>query len=154
MVKQALRVSDAKCIRALAIGLMLHLGAATAGISHDSFAILQGDAVRGESIVTSRQLGLCLLCHSAPGSDPRVQGNLAPNLAGAGSRWSAAQLRERIANARAINPESIMPILRQHKRTQPGGASLGGPALAERTTNRGCGGLPGNPAGINQRCYP
>jgi len=109
MVKQALRVSDAKCIRALAVGLMLHLGAATAGVSRDSFAIPQGDAVRGESIVTSRQVGLCLLCHSAPGTDPRVQGNLAPNLAGAGSRWSTAQLRERIANARAINAESIMP---------------------------------------------
>jgi len=109
MVKQALRVSDAKCILALAVGLMLHLGAATAGVSRDSLAIPHGDAVRGESIVTSRQLGLCLLCHSAPAGDPRVQGNLAPNLAGAGSRWSKAQLRERIANARAINPESIMP---------------------------------------------
>ena len=109
MVKQALRVSDAKCIRALAVGLMLHLGAATAGVSRDSLAIPHGDAVRGESIVTSRQLGLCLLCHSARAGDPRVQGNLAPNLAGAGSRWSKAQLRERIANARAINPESIMP---------------------------------------------
>ena len=109
MAKQALRVSDAKCILALAVGLMLHLGAATAGVSRDSFVIPQGDAVRGESIVTSRQLGLCLLCHSAPAGDPRVQGNLAPNLAGAGSRWSKAQLRERIANARAINPESIMP---------------------------------------------
>lgn len=109
MAKQALRVSDAKCILALAVGLMLHLGAATAGVSRDSLAIPHGDAVRGESIVTSRQVGLCLLCHSAPGTDPRVQGNLAPNLAGAGSRWSKAQLRERIANARAINPESIMP---------------------------------------------
>lgn len=109
MAKQALRVSDAKCILALAVGLMLHLGAATAGVSRDSLAIPHGDAVRGESIVTSRQLGLCLLCHSAPAGDPRVQGNLAPNLAGAGSRWSKAQLRERIANARAINPESIMP---------------------------------------------
>ena len=109
MAKQALRVSDAKCILALAVGLMLHLGAATAGVCRDSLAIPHGDAVRGESIVTSRQLGLCLLCHSAPAGDPRVQGNLAPNLAGAGSRWSKAQLRERIANARAINPESIMP---------------------------------------------
>jgi sulfur-oxidizing protein SoxX len=109
MAKQALRVSDAKCILALAVGLMLHLGAATAGVSRDSLAIPHGDAVRGESIVTSRQLGLCLLCHSARAGDPRVQGNLAPNLAGAGSRWSKAQLRERIANARAINPESIMP---------------------------------------------
>jgi sulfur-oxidizing protein SoxX len=109
MVKQALRVSDAKCIRALAVGLMLQLGAATAGVSRDSFAIPQGDAVRGESIVTSRQLGLCLLCHSAPAGDPRVQGNLAPSLAGAGSRSSAVQLRQRIANARSINPDSIMP---------------------------------------------
>jgi len=68
-----------------------------------------GDAARGHTIVASRQLGLCLLCHSGPIPEERFQGNLAPDLAGAGRRWTAAQLRLRLADPRRINPESIMP---------------------------------------------
>jgi sulfur-oxidizing protein SoxX len=68
-----------------------------------------GDAARGRAIVANRQLGLCLLCHSAPIPEERFQGDLAPSLAGAGSRWGAAQLRERIVDARRFNPQTIMP---------------------------------------------
>ena len=68
-----------------------------------------GDAARGRSIVASRQVGLCLLCHSGPIPEERLQGNLAPSLAGAGSRWSAAQLRLRIVDAARVNPATIMP---------------------------------------------
>jgi sulfur-oxidizing protein SoxX len=34
---------------------------------------------------------------------------LAPSLAGAGSRWSAGQLRLRIVDASRLNPNTIMP---------------------------------------------
>ena len=68
-----------------------------------------GDPARGRAIVANRQLGLCLLCHTAPIPEERFQGNLAPELAGAGSRWTPAQLRLRIADARALNPQTIMP---------------------------------------------
>ena len=68
-----------------------------------------GDAARGRAIVANRQLGLCLLCHSAPIPEERFQGNLAPDLAGAGSRHTREQLRQRIADSRSINPQSIMP---------------------------------------------
>jgi sulfur-oxidizing protein SoxX len=68
-----------------------------------------GDAGRGRAIVASRQQGLCLLCHEAPIAEERFQGNLAPSLAGAGSRWSAAQLRGRIVDARRLNPQTTMP---------------------------------------------
>jgi sulfur-oxidizing protein SoxX len=68
-----------------------------------------GDAQRGRAIVASRQQGLCLLCHPAPIAEERFQGNLAPSLAGAGSRWSAAQLRARIVEARRLNPSTTMP---------------------------------------------
>jgi sulfur-oxidizing protein SoxX len=69
----------------------------------------KGDAVRGRAVVANRQVGLCLLCHSGPFPDERFQGNLAPSLAGAGSRWSESQLRLRIADSSRINPASIMP---------------------------------------------
>ena len=68
-----------------------------------------GDAARGRAIVADRQLGLCLLCHSAPIAEERFQGNLAPSLDGAGARWSGSQLRMRMVDASAFNPETIMP---------------------------------------------
>ena len=70
---------------------------------------LAGDPLRGRAIVANRQIGLCLLCHSGPIAEERFQGTLAPDLAGAGRRWSAAQLRLRVADAQALHPESIMP---------------------------------------------
>ncbi|WP_298932161.1 sulfur oxidation c-type cytochrome SoxX [uncultured Ramlibacter sp.] len=68
-----------------------------------------GDAARGRAIVANRQLGLCLLCHTAPIPEERFQGNLAPDLAGTGARWSAGQLRLRLVDARLLHPQSIMP---------------------------------------------
>jgi sulfur-oxidizing protein SoxX len=70
---------------------------------------LAGDAMRGRAIVASRQQGLCLLCHSAPIAEERFQGDLAPSLAGAGSRWSAGQLRLKLVDGQRLNPDSIMP---------------------------------------------
>jgi sulfur-oxidizing protein SoxX len=68
-----------------------------------------GDPARGRAIVTNRQVGLCLLCHSGPFPEERLQGNLAPSLAGAGRRWSEGQLRLRIVDSSRINPTTIMP---------------------------------------------
>jgi sulfur-oxidizing protein SoxX len=68
-----------------------------------------GDATRGRAIVANRSVGLCLLCHSGPIPEERFQGTLAPSLAGAGTRWSQAQLRLRIADGARLNPDTIMP---------------------------------------------
>ena len=68
-----------------------------------------GDVARGRAIVANRQVGLCLLCHAGPLPEERFQGNLAPDLAGSGARWSEGQLRLRIVDASRINPDSIMP---------------------------------------------
>ncbi len=68
-----------------------------------------GDAARGRAIVANRNVGLCLLCHSAPIPEERFQGNLAPSLAGAGKRWSEGQLRLRIVDAARLDPDTIMP---------------------------------------------
>lgn len=73
---------------------------------------LVGDAARGKAIVASRQQGFCTLCHQIPNdvaASAVFQGNLAPSIAGAGSRWSAAQLRLRMVDSRRLNPNSIMP---------------------------------------------
>ena len=68
-----------------------------------------GDAERGQRIVTNRMVGLCLLCHSGPYPQERFQGNLAPDLKGAGSRSTEGQLRLRIVDGSRINPDTIMP---------------------------------------------
>ena len=55
---------------------------------------------RGQKIVTNRQVGLCLLCHSGPYPQERFQGTMAPDLKGAGSRSTEGQLRLRIVDAK------------------------------------------------------
>jgi sulfur-oxidizing protein SoxX len=87
-----------------------------------------GDAARGRAIVANRQLGLCLLCHAGPIPEERFQGNLAPALDGAGSRWSAGQLRLRVVDASRVNPETIMPSY-----FKPGGAPRTPAALQGKT---------------------
>jgi sulfur-oxidizing protein SoxX len=69
----------------------------------------KGDPARGRAIVTNRNVGLCLLCHSGPFPDERFQGNMAPDLKGAGKRWSEGELRLRLVDARKLNPATIMP---------------------------------------------
>jgi len=75
----------------------------------DSLTGIAGDPARGRAIVLSRQSGLCLLCHSGPFEEERFQGNLAPDLRGAGSRWSEGQLRLRIVDSAKLNPATLMP---------------------------------------------
>jgi sulfur-oxidizing protein SoxX len=69
----------------------------------------KGDPTRGRAIVANHTVGLCLLCHSGPFPDDRFQGNVAPDLSGAGARWSEGQLRLRIVDASKLNPDTIMP---------------------------------------------
>jgi L-cysteine S-thiosulfotransferase len=68
-----------------------------------------GDPLRGKAIVTSRQTGLCLLCHSAPLPEEKFQGTIGPDLRGAGSRDTEGQLRLRIVDSRHFNADTIMP---------------------------------------------
>jgi sulfur-oxidizing protein SoxX len=85
------------------------------GVAHGNDAIpesltgAKGDPARGRAIVANRQVGLCLLCHSGPFPEERFQGNLAPDLRGAGKRWSEGQLRLRIVDSSRINAATIMP---------------------------------------------
>lgn len=75
----------------------------------DSLTGEKGDPARGRAIVANRQVGLCLLCHTGAIPEERFQGNLAPDLKGTGARWSEGELRLRIVDARAANPDTIMP---------------------------------------------
>jgi sulfur-oxidizing protein SoxX len=68
----------------------------------------RGDPERGRAIVVARQ-NTCLLCHSGPFPERRFQGNLSPDLKGAGARWTEGQLRLRMVDASVLNVDTIMP---------------------------------------------
>lgn len=68
-----------------------------------------GDPARGATLMASRQKSLCVLCHSGPFAESHLQGTLAPSLAGVGGRLSAGQIRLRIVDMKALNPETTMP---------------------------------------------
>ncbi|OYZ97321.1 MAG: sulfur oxidation c-type cytochrome SoxX [Rhizobiales bacterium 17-65-6] len=68
-----------------------------------------GDAARGAALMGDRLKSLCVLCHSGPFGPPQLQGTLAPDLAGIGGRLSPGQIRLRIADMKALHPESLMP---------------------------------------------
>jgi sulfur-oxidizing protein SoxX len=97
------------------LSIALVVGAiCTASLAHGEDAMpsltgVRGEPERGRAIVVNRQVGLCLLCHSGPFPEERFQGNLAPDLKGAGRRWSEGQLRLRIVDPSRANPATIMP---------------------------------------------
>ncbi len=69
-----------------------------------------GDAARGRRIVITREGGHCILCHHVPADEVKVFGNVAPALDGIGSRLSAAQIRQRVVDITAVNPDAVMPV--------------------------------------------
>ena len=87
------------------------IGLAMPGLA--SAAADAGDPARGAAIVASRSQGLCVLCHAVPGTPAPLQGNLAPDLAGVGARWTADQLRERLVEPERFNPGTLMPSYRR-----------------------------------------
>jgi sulfur-oxidizing protein SoxX len=74
----------------------------------DSLTGAPGDATHGRALVLERT-NTCILCHSGPFPEEKFQGDLAPNLAGSGDRWSVGQLRLRLVDASRFNPGTIMP---------------------------------------------
>jgi L-cysteine S-thiosulfotransferase len=74
----------------------------------DSLTNARGDAARGRALVVDRT-STCILCHNGPFPELKFQGDLAPGLAGSGSRWSEGQLRLRLVDASRLNAATIMP---------------------------------------------
>lgn len=62
---------------------------------------------RGRKLLISRQETGCVLCHRIPGM--KEGGEMGPSLSGLSQRMSADQIRQRIADWRAVNPQTFMP---------------------------------------------
>jgi L-cysteine S-thiosulfotransferase len=68
-----------------------------------------GDAERGRRIVLDREGGDCFICHAMPLPQRQFHGTVGPPLDGVGSRYPAGELRLRLVDPKAFNPETIMP---------------------------------------------
>jgi sulfur-oxidizing protein SoxX len=91
----------------------------------ESLTNTPGDATRGRALVVERT-STCILCHSGPFPEQKFQGDLAPSLAGSGSRWSEGQLRLRLVDASRLNAATIMPSYYRVDGLQRVGASWRG----------------------------
>lgn len=69
-----------------------------------------GDPAEGRKIVGSKSLGNCVACHVVSDlADVPFQGEIGPMLDGAGERWSEADLRGIVSNAKMMFEDSLMP---------------------------------------------
>ena len=99
----------------------------TDGSIAESLTGVAGDPVAGREVLGSRSLGNCVACHQVTDlSDVPFHGEIGPMLDGAGSRWSDAELRGIVANAKMMFPDSLMPsFYRTDGYTRPGNAFTG-----------------------------
>lgn len=69
-----------------------------------------GDPAAGREIVGNKSLGNCVACHEVSDlSDVPFHGEIGPELDGAGNRWTEAELRGIVANAKIMFEDSVMP---------------------------------------------
>lgn len=70
-----------------------------------------GDAARGKAVAVNSDLGNCSICHHIPVAEipDGANGDIGPPLDGVGSRLTAAELRQRIVDPKALDPDTLMP---------------------------------------------
>ena len=80
------------------------------GSVETSLSGVAGDPDMGREIVGNKGLGNCVACHQVSDlADVPFQGEIGPMLDGAGERWSEAELRGIVANAKMMFEGSLMP---------------------------------------------
>lgn len=68
-----------------------------------------GVAERGRMVVLDPERGNCMICHPMPIAEVEFQGDVGPDLAAVGSRYTEDELRLRVVDSKRLNPESVMP---------------------------------------------
>ena len=109
-------------IRSIAVAGAFILAAATAHAdSHKGYDVVDGgipksltgdpgNADTGEKIVLNRKLGNCLACHAITRlQNHPFHGEIGPALDGVADRYSEAQLRLIVVNAKAVFDGTMMP---------------------------------------------
>ena len=80
------------------------------GAVETSLTGTEGNAENGAEVMKARSMGNCVACHQISAlSEAPFHGEIGPMLDGAGDRWSEAELRGIVSNAKMTFPESMMP---------------------------------------------
>ena len=91
--------------------------------------VQRGDPQRGYAVVI-RQTSTCVLCHAGPFPNPHLQGTIGPDLHGVGARQTPDDIRARLLDAAALNPDTVMPSFGPIEgRVRVGAAWRGNPIL-------------------------
>lgn len=96
------------------------------GAIAESLSGMAGNPANGPDIM-NKGSGNCIACHEVTAlSDIPFHGEVGPSLDGAGSRWSEAELRGIVANAKVMFEDSVMPsFYKVEGFTRPGDAYTG-----------------------------
>ncbi|TYB87186.1 sulfur oxidation c-type cytochrome SoxX [Oceaniovalibus sp. ACAM 378] len=99
----------------------------TDGAVEASLTGVAGDPENGRLIVGDKGVGNCVACHEISDlADVPFQGTVGPMLDGTGARWSEAELRGIVSNAKMMFDESMMPsFYRVDGFTRPGNEYTG-----------------------------
>ena len=111
-------------MKALAFGFCAAMAAAAAAaettpsaVTHGEYGEIEasltavpGDPAAGREVMTTRGLGNCIACHQVTELDEfPFHGEVGPSLDGVGDRWTEADLRGIVVNAKQVFPDTIMP---------------------------------------------
>ncbi|MDV7142931.1 sulfur oxidation c-type cytochrome SoxX [Tropicimonas sp. TH_r6] len=95
-----------------------------------------GSAEEGAAAFGSKSIGNCVSCHEVTAlSDVPFPGNVGPSLDGVADRWSEAEIRGIVANAKKTYDGTIMPAFyKVDGFTRPGNAYTGKSIAPEEIT--------------------
>ncbi|MCA0044541.1 sulfur oxidation c-type cytochrome SoxX [Celeribacter litoreus] len=126
---------------ALALGTVAAQAEIAAGdVQFDDYGAVEmsltgapGDPEQGRVIMTTKSMGNCVSCHAADAyADVPFHGEVGPWLDGAGDRWSEAELRGLVVNAKMTFEGTVMPAFyKVDGFTRPGDAYTGKAAPAD-----------------------
>ncbi|SEO52302.1 sulfur-oxidizing protein SoxX [Salinihabitans flavidus] len=80
------------------------------GSVSESLTGVPGDPEAGANVVKNKGIGNCIACHQVSAlSDTPFQGEIGPPLDGVADRWSEAEIRGIVANAKKTYDGTMMP---------------------------------------------
>jgi sulfur-oxidizing protein SoxX len=103
------------------------------GAVEKSLTGVPGDPAEGKVVMSTRGLGNCVACHEVSAlADVPWHGEVGPTLDGAGDRWSEAELRGIVSDAKKTFEDSMMPSFYKNSGyIRPGDAYTGDAAKGE-----------------------